>query len=132
MSAIRKGSEIHFDIPYPATPGGKKDWNRKYSLNAYWSGKHWAQRKKDAEYWHALTISSMAHQGIKRGIINSPVEVEFLWDDRLDIDNHAAMAKMIIDAMKGYILREDNRACVVRVSHGFHDGGVIRVILREV
>lgn len=44
-----------FTIPYPATPKGKAAWNKQYGLNAYWAGKHWAKRKADADYWHALT-----------------------------------------------------------------------------
>lgn len=38
-----------FTIPYPPTKKGKAMWSRQYGMNAYYSGKHWAQRKKDAE-----------------------------------------------------------------------------------
>ena len=35
-----------FKIEYPNTPAGKKDWNKRFSDNAYYAGKHWAVRKK--------------------------------------------------------------------------------------
>ena len=38
-----------FIIPYPKSDAGKKQWNREYGLNAYWAGKHWKKRTKDAE-----------------------------------------------------------------------------------
>lgn len=31
---------IRFIIPYPPTREGMTEWSRRYSLNAYWSGKH--------------------------------------------------------------------------------------------
>ncbi len=37
----------------------------------------------------------------------------------MDADNHAALGKMIVDAMKEYILPDDNRKWVKRVSHEF-------------
>ncbi|MBM6792203.1 hypothetical protein H7U40_18310, partial [Flavonifractor plautii] len=47
---------IRFDIPYPPTKKGKSAFCRRFGLNAYYSGKHWAQRKKDADELHALTL----------------------------------------------------------------------------
>lgn len=38
-----KGREC-FRIEYPNTPAGKKDWNKRFSDNAYYAGKHLAQR----------------------------------------------------------------------------------------
>lgn len=56
---------IQFTIPYPPTKKGKAAFCRRFGLNAYYAGKHWAQRKKDADELHALTIASMKKARIK-------------------------------------------------------------------
>lgn len=55
------------------------------------------------------------------------MKVRFYWDDGLDCDNHAVLGKAFLDAMKGYILPDDNRKWVKMVSHEFWDGGAIKV-----
>lgn len=121
---------ISFEIPYPPTKKGKSAFCRRYGLNAYYAGKHWAQRKKDADELHALTIACLKKASVRRKLVESPVEIRFLWDDGLDIDNHAALGKAAVDAMKGYILPDDNRRWFQRVIHEFWDGGCIRVEVR--
>lgn len=118
---------VSFEIPYPPTKKGKSAWNRRYGLNAYYAGKHWSQRKKDAEELHNLAIWCMKRAGIRRGLAKDPVEVRFYWNDNLDVDNHAALGKAFVDAMKGYLLPDDNRQWFRRVSHEFWDGDTIRV-----
>lgn len=118
---------VCFSIPYPETKRGKLDWNRRFSLNAYWSGKHPMNRAKDSKYIHALVWESMKKGKVKQDYFVVPVEIKFRWDDRLDIDNHAALGKMIVDAMKGYVLQDDNPKWVRRVTHEFWDGGCIGV-----
>lgn len=44
-----------FEIPYPETKRAMSEWNRRFSLNAYYAGKHYQQRRRDAEFWHLLT-----------------------------------------------------------------------------
>ena len=51
--------KIVFEIPYPPTKAGRTAWSKLYGLNAYWTGKHWSQRKKDAEYWHCSACLEM-------------------------------------------------------------------------
>ena len=101
-------------------------------MNAYYAGKHWALRKKDAELWHWLTLAAMNAQDIRRTPFKLPVAVTFYWNDRLDIDNHAIMGKMIVDAMKGRVIEDDNRRWLKSVSHKFHDEDYIQVEIREV
>ena len=48
-----------FEIPYPPTKRGKAAWNKRFGLNAYYAGKHWSQRKRDAEELHSLALWSM-------------------------------------------------------------------------
>ena len=50
----------------------------------------------------------------------------------MDIDNHAIMGKMIVDAMKGRVIEDDNRRWLKSVSHNFHDEDYIQVEIREV
>ncbi len=121
-----------FIIKYPKTAAGKKQWSKNYGLNAYYAGKHWAQRKKDAEYWHRLVRSEMDMQKVRKFPFKNPVIITFYWNDRLDCSNHAAMAKMIEDAMKGRIIKDDSRAWVKGNEHYFHDEDYIRVVIEEI
>ena len=118
---------MKFTIPYPPTKKGKSAFCRRFGLNAYYAGKHWAQRKKDADELHALALAGMRRARVRREIIAYPVRITFRWDDMLDVDNHAIIGKAVVDAMKGYILADDNRRCVRGVAHDFWDGGCIEV-----
>lgn len=119
-----------FEIPYPHIKGGKADWNKRFGLNAYYAGKHWSQRKRDAEELHSLALWSMKKAHIRKQFVKGPVEVIFRWNDGLDVDNHAAMGKAFLDAMKGYILPDDNREWVRKVSHEFWENDNIQVEVR--
>ena len=122
-----------FKIEYPNTPAGKKDWNKRFSDNAYYAGKHWAVRKKDADYWHNMVRACMDRQGVRKRPFEKPVEILLFWNDRLDVDNHSIMGKMLVDAMKGRLLQNDSKKYVRSVTHTFHDGGdYIWVEVREV
>lgn len=120
-----------FTIPYPPTKKGKSVFCKRFGLNAYYAGKHWSARKRDAEELHWLARSAMRRAGIRERMFQAPVDVIFRWDDGLDVDNHAVLGKAFVDAMKGYILRDDNRRCVRRVVHEFWDGGAIQVEVRD-
>lgn len=126
------GYKTSFIIDYPATASGKKKWACNFGLNSYYSGKHWAKRKEDADYWHMLTIAALSKAKIRRKPFDKPVVITFYWDDNLDIDNHSVMGKMIVDALKGRLLRDDNRKWVKGVSHLFHESSYIRVVIQEV
>lgn len=126
----RGNHEIRFIIPYPTTKNGRAEWSKKYGLNAYWAGKHWAQRKNDADYWHNLVHSELRRQGI-RGGFDRPVSITFRWNDRLDLDNHAAMGKMIVDALKGVVIPDDSRRWFKRLEYGWHDEDWILVEIEE-
>lgn len=120
---------IAFEIPYPRD---KKRFLRTYSLNSYYAGKHWAQRKKEMDAWHWMVKAAVGKAGIRRQVFQQPVEVNFYWDDGLDVDNHAVLGKAAVDALKGVLLADDNPKHFVRVTHNFWHGGCIRVELTEV
>ena len=118
---------ISFTIPYPPTKGGKTAFCRRFGLNAYYTGKPWPVRRQDAVELHQLAELSMRRAHIRRQLVECPVAVRFRWHDGLDVDNHAVMGKAFLDAMKGYILPDDSRKWVRRVSHEFWDGKEILV-----
>lgn len=122
---------IRFTIPYPPTKKGKAVFCKRFGLNAYYAGKHWAQRKRDAEELHMLAHSAMNRANVKKQPLETPVEIRFYWDDGLDADNHAVIGKAIVDAMRGTVLHEDDRRYVAKVSHEFWGGGEILVEVEE-
>lgn len=110
-----------------------KSWTRQFGMNAYYAGKHWTQRQKDAEYWHTLAKCAMREAGIKKGHkpFEKPVVIKFYWNDKLDLDNHSAMGKMIVDGIKGRIIENDSRRHIASVQHFWHDGDFIKVEIEE-
>ena len=119
---------IQFTIPYPKD---RKRFAQEYGLNAYYSGVHWSVRKRRAEAWHWIVLEALQRQNIRKRIFKKPVQISFFWDDRMDIDNHAFIAKCTVDALKGYLLEDDSRRYFWAVSHEFWDGGCIGVIVKE-
>ena len=120
---------IAFEIPYPRE---KSRFLRTYSLNSYYAGKHWAQRKKEMDAWHWMVKAAVRKAKVGHEVFRQPVEVAFFWDDGLDVDNHAVLGKATVDALKGVLLSDDTPKHFVRVSHNFWHGGCIRVEIREV
>lgn len=121
-----------FFIPYPKSPSGRKSWNKAYGFNKIYAGCHWSIRKQDAQYWHLLTASAMNSARCRRKPFEKPVMIRFFWNDRLDLSNHAYMAKLIEDAMKGRIITDDSRRWVQGIEHRFHDGDCIVVEVEEI
>ena len=58
--------------------------------------------------------------------------ISFFWNDRLDIDNHSVMGKMIVDALKGRLIQDDSRPYLKGVCHYWHDEDYIKVEIEEV
>lgn len=122
---------ICFEIQYLKGPKAKANWNRRFGLNAYYAGKNWPARKRDAEELHMIARAAMHRAGIRPVVLKRPVEVRFYWADGLDIDNHAVLGKAFVDAMKGYILTDDGQKYFRKVSHEFWEGDCIRVEVEE-
>ena len=121
---------VRFTIPYPPTKKGKSAWNNRFSLNAYWSGKHYRARAQDARDIHSLTILALRQGRVRKEPFRGPAEIVFRWDDKLDCSNHAALGKMIEDALKGWVIQDDSPRWVRRVVHEFWDGGCVGVEVR--
>lgn len=123
---------ISFKIPYPTDKTAKSAFNRRFGFNAYYSGKHWQVRKRDADYWHAITQEAIKHDILHPEIFDKPVEIKFWFNDNLDCSNHAAEVKMIEDGCKGILLKDDNRKYVKGISMYFHNEDFILVKISEV
>lgn len=116
------------DIPYPKN---KADFTKRFGLNAYWAGKHHQQRRRDADELHEMMIAALYIAHIRKKPVTYPVDVTFMWDDMLDVDNHAAMGKCFLDAMRGFVILDDSKRYVRSVKHQVWEGGRIRVIVEE-
>lgn len=117
-----------FTIDYPKN---KASWCKRFGLNAYYSGKHWATRKKDADYMHQIVTAALYRQEIPKKPFSRPVSITFWHNDRMDVDNHAAIEKMVVDALKGWLLEDDSRKQYVKKTTLFHDAEYIRIEVRE-
>lgn len=121
-----------FRIPYPKTKAGQKQWSKDYGMNAYYAGKHWSARKRDADFWHQLVRSCLDGQEVRRIPFKRPVIISFWFNDRLDCSNHGVMIKMIEDGMKGRLIQDDSRKYVKGIECYFHDEDYIKVEVREI
>lgn len=130
MEVVRTKT-VMFKIDYPPTKAGKTAWNRRYGLNAYYAGKHWAVRQKDAEYWHKLVRSELLKQNVPISKFNVPVGVKLWFNDRLDIDNDSTYAKLIIDSLKGLFFEDDNKKYLQRLELNCHDEDYILVAIER-
>lgn len=124
--------EERFSIRYPASDAGRKLWAKRFGANAYYAGKHWAQRREDAEFWHGLVRAEMNRQNVRETPFRKPVAITFYFNDRLDCSNHCIMVKLIEDAMKGRLITDDNRRYVKGISICFHDEDCILIEVREI
>ena len=122
-------AQVILDIQYPRD---KAAFNRKYSLNSWIGGKHWAGRNAAIRDWNSVVILTLKQNRIRKKPFDKPYEAVFLWDDKLDVDNHSIIAKATIDALKGWVVVDDNSKWFRRVTHSFWRGGAIRVVVREV
>ena len=123
---------MKFEIEYPPTKKGKAVWNKRFGLNAYYAGKHWNERKRDAEELHWIARAAMKRAGIRQKILEKPVKLTFLFDDGLDCSNYAGIVEAVEDAMKGWIIKDDSRQYVKSITMMFHEENCIRVIVEEV
>jgi len=123
--------QVSIGIPYPTEKKERSRWSRQYGLNAYYSGKHWSQRAQDADFWHWMVVAAVKQQIDDRTVFDKPVVISMYFNDNLDISNHAAMFKMIEDALKGLLIADDNRKCVVGSEMYFHDKSYIKITIRE-
>lgn len=105
--------------------------NSKWGMNSIYAGKHWSERKKQAQEVHLLVRAAIRKQNRSARIFRDPVSVSIWYNSRLDIDNHGYLAKLIIDGMKGVLIEDDDRRYVRALYQGFY-GGDRKIIIVEV
>ena len=86
---------MHFEIPAKLP-----------TWNSWYSGRHWTERVKLKDVWRALTLEALP-EGV--AMFEKPVHItvhaEFKRTPQ-DADN--VCIKLVIDALKGRVLRDDN------------------------
>ena len=97
------------------------DPNSKWGMNSIYAGKHWSERKKQAQEVHLLVRAAIRKQNRSVRIFREPVSVSIWYNSRLDIDNHGYLAKLIIDGMKGVLIQDDDRRYVRELHQQFHE-----------
>lgn len=117
-------SPVEFRVPYPRD---KSRFCKEYGLNRYWAGVHWSVRKKNADAMHDTVAAVLSSAKIKRETFAKPVKVTFWHDDRLDIDNHAVIEKLIVDSLRGWLLENDDKRFYRKKVSCFHTEDYIRV-----
>ena len=105
--------------------------NAEYGLNKVYAGVHWSKRKKQAEEIHELVFYSMKEQKIPKKLYKKPVSITIYWDTRLDLDNTAYMRKMIIDGLKDYLIKDDDRRYVKELIDRFNNENKIKIEVKE-
>ena len=105
---------MKFYIDYPPNFG------KLYGLNAIYAGIPWQKRRRNALCWHDMVLLTLKKSGVRKGLYKYPVRLTFYWNDRLDCSNHAYAAKMIEDALKGYLIVDDSKKYVREITHKFH------------
>lgn len=104
---------------------------KNYGMNSLYAGKHWSKRKREAEYIKAVVWYAMKMSKVEQRVMERPVDIRLSYNDRMDCDNHGYMTKMVIDGMRGYLLRDDTRRDVRSVTQDFWDGDGVRVQVKE-
>lgn len=122
---------VEFTIPYPADKKMKAQWSKRFGLNAFWAGKCWQQRKKDADAWHRIVWHELTKQGIQKNTFKHPVKIAFWFNDRLDIDNDSVFVKLTIDALKKWVIEDDSKKYVRSIELNCHEADCIRVKLER-
>ena len=118
--------KISFEIPMEKREIGK------YSFNKIYATMHWTKRKAAADYFHSLTQVALYNQKIPRSPFKNPVKITMYFNSNLDISNHSWIAKMIEDAMKGWIIQDDTKRYVKELDQQFWEGKGIKVEVESI
>lgn len=91
------------------------------STNSIYSGSHWTTRRRQADEIHGAVYYSLLEQHIPRKIYKNPVNITFYWGSKLDLDNHGYLAKLIIDGLKNYLIKDDTKKYIQSICHKYQD-----------
>lgn len=105
--------------------------NSRLGLNSLYAGVHWSKRQRQAEEIHALTWQALREGEIPKEPFTEPVQIRLGYNSRLDIDNHGYLTKLIIDGLKGWVIEDDSKKYVQRITQEFWKGKGVRVEVEE-
>lgn len=120
MEKLRK---IEFALPIQV--------NSKLSLNRIYGGIHWGVRRKQSQKVHEIVRLSMKSQNIPKTTFKKPVSIAFKWHSKLDLDNHGYIAKLIIDSLKGYLIKDDTEKYINKITHEYQKDKGVKVKIEE-
>lgn len=101
----------------------------EWGMNRVYSGDHWSVRKRQATQVHLMVRSAIWKQCSSVRLFEKPVTIRILYRSRLDIDNHGYVSKLIIDGMKGVLIKDDDKRYVRELIQSFHNGDKNKVIV---
>ena len=119
---------IEFTVPYPAR---KSAWTKRYGFNAYWAGKKPCVRSADARDLETFVRLCLRQQGVPVRLCEKPGSISFWHNTRMEVDNQSAIEKMTVDAIKGWLLRNDDRRHYREKHSFFHDENYMRVVISD-
>ena len=103
----------------------------KLSLNSIYSGKKWYTRQNQASKIHQLVRLELINQRVPKKLFENPVRIEFYWNSLLDLDNHGYVAKLIIDGLKGYLIKDDSKKYIEKITHSYWLGEGVKIIISD-
>lgn len=92
----------------------------EWGMNRVYAGDHWSVRKRQATQVHMLVRTAIRKQCSGAQIFVEPVTIRIRYNSRLDIDNHGYVSKLIIDGMKGVLIKDDDQHYVKELIQQFH------------
>jgi hypothetical protein len=109
----KNNKKISFILDYKIT--GKDSTNAIYASKNPWARSKYAQDVKDFIRWHLISQKIN-----KQKNDDKTFTVKFAFPpDRLDIDNHSYFAKCVIDACKGWIIKDDKAKYIQGITLAF-------------
>ena len=120
---MEKLKEIEFALPIQV--------NSKLSLNRIYGGIHWGVRRKQSQKVHEIVRLSMKSQNIPKRLFEKPININFKWHSKLDLDNHGYIAKLIIDSLKGYLIKDDTEKYINKITHEYQKDKGVKVKIEE-
>lgn len=115
---------IEFEIPLNITSA--------LSANKIYAGVHWSKRAKDKKEIAEAVQWALIASKIPREPLETPVEIEMLFNSQLDCSNHSYVFKIVEDALESWVIHDDTKKYVRYICMGYWDGDGVKVKIHEV
>lgn len=101
----------------------------KLSLNRIYRGMNKYERSIQVRKIHELVRNELINQRVPKKLFENPSRIEFYWNSLLDLDNHGYIAKLIIDGLKGYLIQDDSKKYIEKITHSYWLGKGVKIII---